>query len=292
MNTALTSQLLTITGALAAATLAHGQDLIAHDGFQYGGTPNLQGLNGGTGWSGQWFSLSSIPTGVSPEGMSWGALVTRGGCATTAPFPSTGFTRYSRAVAPYTDPDDTIYISCLVRHNLGDGTTAGLSFGTWENGMVMGVRPTGVYGLMTPPDTAHSDTRVPVVQGQTALLAARVHINTDATITWTLYVNPLPGHPEPAQPGATLTIPGTILPPAIQIYNDGGFSTDEIRLGRTWASVIPPIGDATGNGVVDVDDLLAVILAWGPCAPPCPADIDGDGAVDVDDLLLVITNWS
>jgi hypothetical protein len=51
----------------------------------------------------------------------------------------------------------------------------------------------------------------------------------------------------------------------------------------------------TGDGVVDVDDLVAVILAWGACpAPPegCPADLNGDGAVDVDDLVAVILGWS
>jgi hypothetical protein len=59
-------------------------------------------------------------------------------------------------------------------------------------------------------------------------------------------------------------------------------------------------GDITGDGQVNVDDLIAVILAWGPCpAPPavggCPADIapapDGDGQVNVDDLIMVILNW-
>lgn len=54
-------------------------------------------------------------------------------------------------------------------------------------------------------------------------------------------------------------------------------------------------GDATGDGLVNVQDLLAVINAWGACpAPPalCPADLDGDGQVGVTDLLLVINNWS
>jgi hypothetical protein len=66
------------------------------------------------------------------------------------------------------------------------------------------------------------------------------------------------------------------------------------------AIATPPTtpGDITGDGVVDVDDLLAVINAWGKCsAPPgkCAADIapeEGDGVVDVDDLLVVINNWS
>jgi hypothetical protein len=53
-------------------------------------------------------------------------------------------------------------------------------------------------------------------------------------------------------------------------------------------------GDVNGDGVVNVDDLLAVITGWGACPTPpvpCPADVTGDGAVNIDDLLMVITNW-
>jgi len=51
-----------------------------------------------------------------------------------------------------------------------------------------------------------------------------------------------------------------------------------------------------GDGVVNVNDLLAVINAWGPCpAPPAPGtclpDITGDGIVNVNDLLAVINAW-
>jgi hypothetical protein len=48
---------------------------------------------------------------------------------------------------------------------------------------------------------------------------------------------------------------------------------------------------------VDVTDLVAVILGWGPCPPPpalCSADIAPlpvNGAVDVDDLIEVILHW-
>ena len=67
-----------------------------------------------------------------------------------------------------------------------------------------------------------------------------------------------------------------------------------------FIAIADPIGapgDITGDGSVDVDDLLAVINGWGKCpAPPreCNADIapdGGDGSVNVDDLLLVINNW-
>ncbi|MCI0675848.1 MAG: hypothetical protein L0Y42_08755 [Phycisphaerales bacterium] len=53
-------------------------------------------------------------------------------------------------------------------------------------------------------------------------------------------------------------------------------------------------GDTTGDGLVNVHDLLAVINQWGPCEclEPCHTDLDDSGNVDVHDLLLVITNWS
>jgi hypothetical protein len=52
--------------------------------------------------------------------------------------------------------------------------------------------------------------------------------------------------------------------------------------------------DINADGEVDVDDLIAVILGWGPCpAPPAPClpDIDRSGSVDVDDLIAVILAW-
>ena len=55
-------------------------------------------------------------------------------------------------------------------------------------------------------------------------------------------------------------------------------------------------GDITGDGIVNVDDLLAVINAWGLCPNceliACPADLNDDCFVNVDDLLMVINNWS
>jgi outer membrane protein assembly factor BamB len=50
-------------------------------------------------------------------------------------------------------------------------------------------------------------------------------------------------------------------------------------------------GDANGDGVVNVADIVAVVLAWGPCAT-CPEDLNGDGAVDVLDLVEVVLSWS
>ena len=49
--------------------------------------------------------------------------------------------------------------------------------------------------------------------------------------------------------------------------------------------------DVTGDDTVDVNDILAVIAAWGPCGRDCPADVDGNDTVGVDDILAVIAGW-
>lgn len=54
-------------------------------------------------------------------------------------------------------------------------------------------------------------------------------------------------------------------------------------------SVDPCPSDITGDGVVNVNDLLAVISAWGSGSGP--ADVTGDGFVNVNDLLAVISAW-
>ena len=87
---------------------------------------------------------------------------------------------------------------------------------------------------------------------------------------------------------------------------NGSFTITTPNSGQDWVLVIdnasanysPPghigpysNGDATGDGNVDVDDLLLVINSWGPCAPPCAADLNFTEVADVDDLLAVINNW-
>jgi hypothetical protein len=80
-----------------------------------------------------------------------------------------------------------------------------------------------------------------------------------------------------------------------QIIGTGTVADDNLDHALLWTAPTAALGDITHDGVVDVDDLLAVINAWGACDEPCPADIapetNGDGIVNVDDLLMVINNW-
>jgi len=49
-------------------------------------------------------------------------------------------------------------------------------------------------------------------------------------------------------------------------------------------------GDANGDGIVDVEDLLIVLAQWGTTGPE--GDVNHDGIVNVVDLLMVLANWT
>ena len=51
-------------------------------------------------------------------------------------------------------------------------------------------------------------------------------------------------------------------------------------------------GDVDGDGQVGVNDMLAVLDAWGDCPEPCDADVDDNGTVDVNDVLFIISMWA
>ena len=65
-------------------------------------------------------------------------------------------------------------------------------------------------------------------------------------------------------------------------------------LGYIWVrgSAMPEwTADVTGDGHINVDDVIQVVSDWGPCGSPCPSDISGDGLVGVDDLLTVVNQF-
>jgi probable HAF family extracellular repeat protein len=52
--------------------------------------------------------------------------------------------------------------------------------------------------------------------------------------------------------------------------------------------------DIDGDGMVGINDFLALLASWGPCPTPpdpCPADIDGDGEVGINDFLVLLASW-
>jgi hypothetical protein len=66
-----------------------------------------------------------------------------------------------------------------------------------------------------------------------------------------------------------------------------GASADRNRNGIP--DVCECLGDTNGDGEVNVEDLVNVIVAWGPA--DAAADVNDDGSVDVADLVIVLLAW-
>ena len=122
-------------------------------------------------------------------------------------------------------------------------------------------------------------------EGQDFLGAANVTTNAQGNAAFSIHLVPSP----PGGVFITATATDTTAAPIAPANNTSEFSPCVMHL---VGSLCP--ADINGDGVVNVDDLLAVINSWGVC-PGCPADIapprGGDGVVNVDDLLAVINAW-
>ena len=65
--------------------------------------------------------------------------------------------------------------------------------------------------------------------------------------------------------------------------------------GSAYAYVFEDVGvgclvDLDCDGFVGINDLLILLVVWGP-NPGHPADFDGDGIVGVGDMLAMFANW-
>ena len=87
-------------------------------------------------------------------------------------------------------------------------------------------------------------------------------------------------------PGAMLDTNGYIIY-ASEVDNQGTIiGEDDVII------INPPTpGDANGDGLVNILDILVVIADWGPC-DGCAGDQNGDGQASILDILLIIANWS
>ncbi len=84
---------------------------------------------------------------------------------------------------------------------------------------------------------------------------------------------------------------GLYLPTGFDFMPDGGADSNG-NLVPDACETTP--GDVDGDGDVDINDLLDLLAAWGPCPSPpapCPADIDDNGSVGITDLLTLLANW-
>ena len=92
----------------------------------------------------------------------------------------------------------------------------------------------------------------------------------------------------------TLVVDGYLDTNGYKVYANNVVINGKVSDDDDVIIIDPPVlGDLTGDGLVDVLDLLVVIADWGSCPGECSAaDLNGDGVVDVLDLLIILQEWS
>lgn len=285
---------LSVIGASLLTVAAAGAGIIAADGFGNGPLADLQGSTGGTGWASAWSDgAADIITGIGLPGLSYAGLQTTPGAAVT---PVGGgvypISSYGRSFGALPQGTTNVYVSFLMRDDAAQGIWGGLRFGTYPFAMWVG-SPPGMYafGLMMAEGLGDI-SNAPLVQGETNLVVVRISKNTPGSgITYRLYLNPTIGTLEPSFALAQFSLgPVNVLPTSLSIDNGGGFTTDEIRVGTTWASVLPAPScpyDLNGDGTIDGADLALVLGGWGTPTP----DITGDGTVNGADIAQLLGVW-
>ena len=83
---------------------------------------------------------------------------------------------------------------------------------------------------------------------------------------------------------------GALAPGREMLDFDGDADLDAADVAAFWAKSAIPRGDLNGDGVVQADDLAAVLAAWGQSG--VAADLDLDGIVGAADLAAVLAAWS
>lgn len=231
------------TVALVVSALAPvPAQILAYDGFGNGPLADLNGSTGGTGWQSAWTDAGTDATSVGSLGLSYDGLARTPGAAITAL--TTGVwpaTYYTRSFTPAPGGTTALYVSFLLRLDAGAGMWGGLTFGQYPYGMSVGAASGAyVYGLMGSSGLG-SLTNKPVVVGETTLVVLKITLNSGTGTTWRLFLDPVIGTAEPAYPDAVMGLAQVAsLPTSLHLDNGTGFTTDEIRIGLSWASVLPP----------------------------------------------------
>lgn len=268
---------------------------MAYDGFSGPPRPDLHGSNAGTGWTGSWQDQAyDTVTSVGGLGLSYPGLDTSPGAAITevgsSPYP---LSTYARSFGQPPQTSTKIYVSFLMRADAGFGVGGGVQFGNYPNAMTVGA-PFDMYqfGMLTSQGLGDV-SNASLTEGDTNLVVVRIAKNTSGTgLTYSMYLNPAIGAPEPASALAQYGMASVnALPTSLRLHNGGGFTTDEIRVGTTWASVLPAepgcLGDLHIDGVVNGADLGVLLSAWGLLG----GDINEDGTTDGSDLGELLAAW-
>lgn len=262
-----------ILGAAVVANSTVQASLIAYDGFDYSPPgSDLNGDNGGFGFASGWatggFNASIHNNYDNAAGsLGFGALITSGqSVVTSAQNAISGLTR--PLAAPLGDSGTTRYLSFLIepRGIVHQGAFNGF-FGVLferpaEPEVFMGKPGGGALDEYVIEDRGGSGqfpSGVSVVADTTAFIVVKAQFG-DLGDVFTMYVNPIPGGPEPSA-GIVKTVDlGSVV--GLTLYSTGAHAVDELRLGETFADVTPVASNVPDSalGMIGGAVLLGVAI--------------------------------
>jgi len=215
--------------------------LIAHEPFDYVADSGLINLDGGTGFSGPWTSISGTNYIIAGGSLTFSPLCVSGGRMHSP----VGLRQMARPLAASFGADgSTRYFSFLLRpEGVLNGGDLGGFHGLQVGNLFIG-KPGGAGGGVLAPYVLEQvggagqvlSPIVPVID-ETVLLVVKAEF-VAGNDTFTLYVNPTPGLPEPAA-GTVKSDLDLGTSDSLLIYSGGAFSLDELRVGETFESVTP-----------------------------------------------------
>jgi hypothetical protein len=247
-------------------------DLIAYEGFDMALNEG-DGINGAAGatsfgWAGPFQVVGTyiapefVPESLARSGIN---LKTRGGSAIV--YEKAGAD--ARVVRYFSDTigavDGTYYMSIL--YSSGKEVTFDLSDGEWNGNRKCTIGREGstgdvrfvVYGAPAP------NSKEIASAGEVQLYVIKLELGANSD-TLSIYVNPDPSAPEPAEPDASFTVPQLIVNNIrMNCFNTTAVGLlDELRLGETFADVLPVPGAAINIAPADGATGVAstALLEW------------------------------
>jgi hypothetical protein len=233
--------------------------VLAYEDFAYPAGANLLDQDGGFGFSSAWYGSSSttnytiasnsLSSPTPPE------LMTQGNRVAGAAIPSNATVSawmQRNLTTPLGAPGTTSYVSMLLEpegtpFTGGFGGFAALSlvqtFGSVEFDFGLpGVDQSGggSYGEESLGGSGRVESDVAPVAGSPVLLVVEANFNINPSLpdTFTLFVDPTPGAPQPESTLVKQDLNLTTIN-EIAIRSGGAFDIDEIRIGTTFADVVP-----------------------------------------------------
>ena len=234
--------------------------LSVYEPFNYTAAANLSTLNGGTGFSGAWANVSPTAT-IAASGLTYSGLTVVGNAATTA---AASAVSQNRSLTTTLGANGTTTFFSFLYNPSATTTTRNGEFGL--------IGAANLYiGRSSTTDTTHyvletgtagagtgqQATTVTASSGTTVLMVLRADFAT-GNDTFKLYINPS-NAAEPASAAATLSSIdlGASLS-TIQINGSLGFSVDELKIGSSYADVVPE--SSTWGSVIAV--IGVGCIAW------------------------------